>query len=52
MRTRSIHQLNKRLARERTHSKWLEQNLRHSQQERESKKAILKLQTEIAFRTT
>ena len=50
MRTRSMHQLKKRLARERTHSKWLEQNLRHSQQERESKKQVLRLQTEIAFK--
>jgi hypothetical protein len=50
MKTPSMHQLNKRLARERNHSKWLEKNLRSSKQERESKKAVLKLQTEIAFR--
>jgi hypothetical protein len=46
----SIHQLNKLLAKERKHSKWLEKNLRNSKQERESKKAVLKLQTEIAFK--
>jgi hypothetical protein len=47
---RSIHQLNKLLAKQRKHSKWLEKNLRNSKQERESKKAVLKLQTEIAFK--
>ena len=51
MKTGSMHQLNKRLARERKHSKWLEQNLRNSTQERDSKKAVLRLQTELAYRS-
>ena len=46
---RSIHLLNKLLAKERRHSKWLEENIRYSAQERESKKQVLRLQTEIAF---
>lgn len=46
---RSIHKLEKNIDRERRHKDWLESNLKQSKQLRESKKQILKLQTELAF---
>lgn len=46
---RSIHKLEKNIEKERRHKDWLESNLKQSKQLRESKKQILKLQTELAF---
>ena len=46
---RRIHKLEKNIDKERRHKDWLESNLKQSKQLRESKKQILKLQTELAF---
>lgn len=43
------YQTAKRLSKERAHQKWLEQNIKNSNQNRESKKNILKLQTKLAY---
>ena len=46
---RSVHKVQKIVEKERRHKEWLERNLKNSKQLRESKKQILKLQTELAF---
>ena len=47
---RSIHKIEKELRRELKHKDWLEKNLTTSEILRNSKKKILKLRTELAFK--
>ena len=46
---KNAHQLRKIIEKERRHKAWLECNLKKSKQLRESKKQILKLQTQLAY---
>lgn len=46
---RSVHKVEKIIKRELLHKDWLERNMKHSQQLRETKKQLLKLHTEVAF---
>jgi len=44
---RTLHKITKQLDREVRHRAWLEQNLRHSQQVKDSRKRVLVLRTEM-----
>ena len=44
---RTLHKISKQLQREQRHRAWLEQNLRHSQQVKDSRKRVLVLRTEM-----
>ena len=46
---RTLHNLQIKLQREHKHKDWLERNLSKSEQLKNSKKEILKLQTKVAF---
>lgn len=47
---RTLHKIAKQLDREMRHRAWLEQNLKHSQQVKNSRKKVLLLYTELATR--
>ena len=45
---RSIHKIQKLIEKEKRHKDWLEQNMRHSKQLKNSRKTMLLLYTELA----
>ena len=47
---RTLHKITKQLEREVRHRAWLEQNLANTQIERDSRKQVLKLRTEMAYK--